>query len=135
MVTLGDPAYPALPWLMKPYPVNPHISSEQRLFNYRQGRARMVVENAFGQLKGWWRCLLKRLDVQVNNAATIVGACVILHNICEMFGDHCLEAWEHAENINIEDDTTVTHGRQNSSCSAVVIRNAIAEYLNNRNEL
>ena len=97
----------------------------------------MVVENAFGRLKGQWRCLLKRLDVQVNNAATIVGTCVILHNICEMCGDHCLEAWEHAENVNIEDDTTATHGRHDSthSQSAVVIRNAIAQYLNNRNEL
>ena len=43
----------------------------------------------------------------------------------------------HAENVNIEDDTTATHGRHDGtrSRSAVVIRNAIAQYLNNRNEL
>ena len=54
-----------------------------------------------------------------------------------MFGDHCLEAWEHAENVNIEDDTTATHERHDStrSQSAVVIRSTIAQYLNNRNEL
>ena len=38
----------------------------------------MVVENAFGQLKGQWRCPL-RLNVQVDNASTIVRACAILH--------------------------------------------------------
>ena len=43
----------------------------------------MVVENAFGRLKGRWRCLQKRIDVQVDNAVTALGACVVLHNICE----------------------------------------------------
>ena len=79
---------------MKPYAINPHTTAEQQNFNYHQSRTRMVVENAFGRLKGRWRCLLKRLDMQVDNAKTAVGACVVLHNICEMFGDHCLEDWE-----------------------------------------
>ena len=57
--------------------------------------------------------------------------------MCEMFGDHCLEAWEHAENVNIKDDAMATHGRHDSTCSqsAVVVHNAIAQYLNKRNEL
>ena len=59
---------------------------------------------------------------------------MLFYSICEMFGDHCLEAWEHAaENFNTKDDTNVTHERQNGSRSAVAIRNAIAQYLNNRN--
>ena len=48
----------------------------------------MVVENAFGRLKGRWRCLLKRMDFMLENVPNIVATCVILHNICEMFGDH-----------------------------------------------
>ena len=53
----------------------------------------MVVENAFGRLKGHWRCLMKRLDSQLENVSKIVATCVVLHNICETFGDSCLQEW------------------------------------------
>ena len=33
----------------------------------------------------------------MKNAATVVGACVVLQNIFETFGDHCLEYLEHVD--------------------------------------
>ena len=85
-VLLGDPAYPLLPWLMKAFPDNGHLSREQKTFNYCLSKARVVVEHCFGRLKGRWRCLQKRLDVNVCDAPQVVATCCVLHNICEIHG-------------------------------------------------
>ncbi|XP_073684925.1 uncharacterized protein [Garra rufa] len=55
VVILGDSAYPALTWLMKPFSDNRLQTPGRRAYNYHHSRARMVVENAFGRLKGRWR--------------------------------------------------------------------------------
>ena len=50
VVVLGDPAYPLLPWMMKPYCDTGNLTRDQQRFNYRLSRARVVVEDAYGQL-------------------------------------------------------------------------------------
>ena len=52
VVIIGDPACPLLPWLIKPNSSVGHLTREQRCFNYHLSRARVVVECAFGHLKG-----------------------------------------------------------------------------------
>lgn len=39
-------------------------------------------------LKSRWRILLKRIDIQLKNVPELVCTCLVLHNICIIFGDN-----------------------------------------------
>lgn len=124
IVILGDPAYPLLSWILKPY-TGTGLTQAQRRFNYRLSRARVVVECAFGRLKGRWRSLLKRSDVRVDFMSTVVTSCCILHNLCEVYRDGFDEQWLNEEVIRESVSTSSANPAQQSS-SAVAIRNALS---------
>ncbi|XP_070412035.1 uncharacterized protein [Nothobranchius furzeri] len=88
---LGDSAYPLQNWLLKPFSDNGRLTAEQQAYNRKTSRARVVVENAFGRLKGRWRCLLKRNDSDVELLKHMVLTCCVLHNICESHGEEYTE--------------------------------------------
>ena len=79
-VILGDVAYLLKSWLLKPYRENVNTPPEQKYFNYRLSRARIIIECAFGKLKGRWRALLKRNNSHVSIMPTIVMACITYVN-------------------------------------------------------
>ena len=59
LLFLGDPVYPSMPWLMKFHQNTGHLTSEQKQFNFRLSKARVVVEHyTYCRLKGLWQCLL-----------------------------------------------------------------------------
>ena len=100
LVIVGDAAYPLMPWLMKPFINNRRLDEEQKHFNYRQSRARMVVENAFGRLKGRWRVLLKRMEIGIKSVPNVISACCVLHNMCEIWGEVFQDEWLEEVPIN-----------------------------------
>jgi hypothetical protein len=93
LVIIGDPAYPLLPWLMKPFGHRGQLNRAQQRFNYRLSRARMTIENTFGRLKGRWRCLLKKNEFTLDKIHTVVLACCILHNVCEIHKEPFHNRW------------------------------------------
>ena len=92
-VILGDGAFPFKTWLLKPF-TNAALSPQQRYFNYRLSRARMVTECAYGQLKGRWRILFKKCESKKESMKIMCLACIVLHNLCIDLGDILPRAWD-----------------------------------------
>ena len=84
---VGDSAYPLSVWLMKPFKQTRTLSERQLRFNRALGQARVVIEQAYGILKGRWRCLYKAMEEKTNRVAITILACCVLHNICIDVGD------------------------------------------------
>ena len=129
---IGDAAYPLKTWLIKPFP-DRGLSSNKRTFNYRLSRARMVVENAFGRLKGRWRRLLKRNDMSLKNVPVIISACCVLHHLCEKNCDSYDDAWSEAaaemEREAPQPDTMASMDEpQECNCTGQDIRKALMTY-------
>ena len=78
---LGDSAFSFQSWLMKPY-TSAVLTSSQQYFNYRLSRARMSIEEAYGELKGRWRILQRKCESAQEEVRDNTLACIVLHNIC-----------------------------------------------------
>ena len=86
---VGDAAYPCRPWMFAPFKGHKDgLTRQEYHWNYVQSSTCMCIERAFGMLKGRWRILLKRVDVHLKNVPELVSTCLLLHNICIVFGDN-----------------------------------------------
>lgn len=102
-----DASYPACPWMFPPFKGHKDgLSREQYHWNFIQSSTRMCVERSFGLLKGRWRILLKRMEVKLQQVPDIVGACIILHNICQLHGDKFDDEWVSEAQAEVHDGKT-----------------------------
>ena len=80
---LGDSAYPLLPFLMKGF-VNEGSNEKEQIFGFKLSSARMVIECAFGRLKERFRCLRRKMDINIEDLLYVIYACFSLHNFCAL---------------------------------------------------
>ncbi|XP_037930720.1 protein ALP1-like [Teleopsis dalmanni] len=125
---IGDAAYPLCNWIMKNY--RDKLTVEETSFNLYLNQARIVVEQAFGRLKGRWRILNKKSDLDVYNMPHVIIACGILHNFVEISNQRYNSSWD-VERIHGESEypqPEQMYNRQNSS-SGHLMRDHICAYL------
>ncbi|CAH9076731.1 unnamed protein product [Cuscuta europaea] len=80
---VGNSGYPLMDWVLVPY-THQHLTWTQHAFNEKVGEIQGVAKAAFARLKGRWGCLQKRTEVKLLDLPVVLGACCVLHNICEM---------------------------------------------------
>jgi hypothetical protein len=91
---IAGSSFPLQKWLMTPFPSNKSADSVQKKYDYHLHRATTPVEIAFSHLRGRWKILLKRCDLQLDNMINIIKTCLVLHNLCESNGDHYFDSWD-----------------------------------------
>ena len=72
---------------------NSALTPEQQTFNSRLSHTRVIVEHVFGRLKGRWRCLCTKLGIHIPDVPEVIGACSVLHNMCQLHGEVFEEDW------------------------------------------
>lgn len=80
---VGNSGYPLMDWVLVPY-MQQNLTWTQHAFNEKIGEVQQVSRDAFARLKGRWTCLQKRTEVKLQDLPVVLGACCVLHNICEM---------------------------------------------------
>ena len=123
---IGDPAYPLLSWLMKPYPENSSSPTIERVFNYSLSCARMTVEDKFGQWKDRFLRFSKRVDMRVTSLGNLTKTSCILHNLCEIQNNNFLSQWEQTKSSFQEPPVSGDQGNERTDPEDV--RNTLAKY-------
>ena len=59
------------------------ITWTQHAFNEKISDIQKIAKDAFSRLKGRWRCLENLSELKLEELPVVVGACCVLHNICE----------------------------------------------------
>ena len=127
---IGDGAYPANTWLLKPFPNNLNLSQEQNKFNRFFIFATVAGEHAFEILKARWRCLLSCLDHNIENLPDVIISCCVLHCIYQMRGDFYIandDILEHT--LQQERERTQRRGNMNFM-AANTLRDILMDYVN-----
>ncbi|KAK5814092.1 hypothetical protein PVK06_029544 [Gossypium arboreum] len=120
---VGSKGYPLMDWVLVPY-AHQNLTWTQHAFNEKIEEIEKMGKEAFARLKGRWSCLQKRADVKLQELPAVLGACCVLHNICELRN----EEMEPELKIEISDDEVVPENNLRSMV-AVQARDYIAHNL------
>ncbi|MED6207617.1 hypothetical protein PIB30_117283 [Stylosanthes scabra] len=120
---VGNSGHPLMDWILVPY-THQNLTWTQHAFNEKIGDIQKVAKGAFARLKGRWSCLQKRTEVKLQDLPVVLGACCVLHNICEMRNEEMDPDWS----FQLFDDEMVAENGVRSAAS-VQARDQIAHYL------
>ncbi|GFQ97886.1 protein ANTAGONIST OF LIKE HETEROCHROMATIN PROTEIN 1 [Trichonephila clavata] len=89
---LAGTSYPLSHWVLGPF-WGESISAKEKLFNEKFTFAYNAIEIAFKRLKARWNCLSHGSICSIEVLPSVIAACCILHNICEVNNEIVLDDW------------------------------------------
>ncbi|XP_024884070.1 putative nuclease HARBI1 [Temnothorax curvispinosus] len=95
---LADSAYPLSYYMLTPYRDNGHLNNMQHNYNTKLSKTRVIIERAFGMLKGRFRKLKYVYMYNTEMIPLVILACCILHNICIDNEDEPIDMLENGNN-------------------------------------
>lgn len=134
-VFVGDDAFAMRPNFLKPFS---HTTGkkEEQVFNYRLSRARRVVESAFGMLASKFRIFHSPINLNVENAVSVVKACCMLHNFLRRGKGTCKNRVSNIfSDTQLQEEmesafTSLDKEHKHISHEAKEVRNLYLEYFN-----
>ncbi|KAK7281237.1 hypothetical protein RIF29_09034 [Crotalaria pallida] len=120
---IGNSGHPLMDWVLVPY-THRNMTWTQHAFNEKVGDVQKIAKEAFARLKGRWSCLQKRTEVKLQDLPVVLGACCVLHNICEMRNEGMDPEWKY----ELFDDEIVAENGVRSA-NALQARDTIAHFL------
>ena len=73
---------------------------------------------------------MKRNDMHVDNIPNVVAAACVLHNVCEIHGEHFNDAWLQDINEGNSSQPTTVAIRDGPSTQPKRVRDALVHYFN-----
>ena len=123
---VGDSAYQVLSWLLVPFKDFGDLTEEQQRYNFKLSQTRIIIEMAFGRLKGSFR-RLHHVNTKLETIPTIIMSACVLHNFRMMHED---EYTIEIEDADIDPDDTVTSSSSNTASAAGIKKRAeICEHI------
>ena len=127
---VADEAFPLAYHIMRPYP-GKSSDRKERAFNYRQSRARRIVEYTFGILAARWRIYHSKIAIAPEKVKSVVKASVVLHNFIQNASTPAeLTALTDEPHMQAPLLQNLQHTGCKSAKEAMIVRDKIKEYVN-----
>lgn len=128
---VGDLAYKLSTYLLVAFKNVDRLSNREKSFNNKLSQCRVVIENAFGLLKGRFRRLKYLETIRLDLISLLIVSACILHNICILNEDLPEELIDEIEwrDIRTQDNFIININEEQENNAAMLKRIEIMNIL------